>query len=374
MIWLLLVLPLIYRNYSVMEKKYQVFVSSTYKDLTQERQEVMQALLELDCIPVGMELFPAADDDQWTLIKNLIDDCDYYILIIGGRYGSLSPSGVSYTQMEYEYALLKEIPIISFLHKNPDSISIAKSDFDPAFRDKLQKFKLLAEQKLVRYWETPGDLGSMVSRSLMKLIKTKPRPGWVKAIYLPSEDTANQILELKTLVERLTVELEEVSSKIPKGTEELSQGDDIIQISYTVTAKIDYELTNSARWDDYDVILTKETPLTWNEIFADIGPNLLNECTEKAMRDDINNLIKRKNSSDIFNELANQARYPDNFAIIDSDFHTVKIQLRALQLIKESPKRRSIKDMKPYWTLTSYGDAVMNRLRAVKKVQVIKLT
>jgi hypothetical protein len=92
------------------------------------------------------------------------------------------------------------------------------------------------------------------------------------------------------------------------------------------------------------------------------------------MRDDINNLIKRKNSSDIFNELANQARYPDNFAIIDSDFHTVKIQLRALQLIKESPKRRSIKDMKPYWTLTSYGDAVMNRLRAVKKVQVIKLT
>jgi len=63
-----------------MEKKYQVFVSSTYKDLTEERQEVIQALLELDCIPVGMEMFPAADDDQWTLIKRLIDDCDYYIL------------------------------------------------------------------------------------------------------------------------------------------------------------------------------------------------------------------------------------------------------------------------------------------------------
>jgi hypothetical protein len=47
-----------------MEKKYQVFVSSTYRDLSEERQEVMQALLELDCIPVGMELFPATDDDQ----------------------------------------------------------------------------------------------------------------------------------------------------------------------------------------------------------------------------------------------------------------------------------------------------------------------
>jgi hypothetical protein len=52
-----------------MDKKYQVFLSSTYKDLIVEREEVIQALLELDCIPVGMELFPAAADDQWTLIK-----------------------------------------------------------------------------------------------------------------------------------------------------------------------------------------------------------------------------------------------------------------------------------------------------------------
>ena len=72
-----------------MEKKYQVFVSSTYRDLATERQDVIQALLGLDCIPVGMELFPAADDDQWTLIKRLIDDCDYYILIVGGRLQKL---------------------------------------------------------------------------------------------------------------------------------------------------------------------------------------------------------------------------------------------------------------------------------------------
>ena len=52
-----------------MDKRYQVFVSSTYEDLQEERQQVMQALLELDCIPSGMELFPAANDDQWTLIK-----------------------------------------------------------------------------------------------------------------------------------------------------------------------------------------------------------------------------------------------------------------------------------------------------------------
>ena len=152
-----------------MEKKYQVFVSSTYKDLLEERKEVMQALLELDCIPVGMELFPAADDDQWTLIKRLIDDCDYYILIVGGRYGSLSVEGISYTQMEYEYAFSQEIPIISFLPKSPDNIPIGKSDGEPVKAEKLAKFKELAQKKLCRYWETPSDLGSIVSRSLVKL-------------------------------------------------------------------------------------------------------------------------------------------------------------------------------------------------------------
>jgi len=40
------------------EKRYQVFISSTFEDLQEERQEVMRALLELDCIPAGMELFP----------------------------------------------------------------------------------------------------------------------------------------------------------------------------------------------------------------------------------------------------------------------------------------------------------------------------
>src|SRR6266853_1961238 len=61
-----------------MDKRYQVFVSSTFNDLQEERQEVMQALLELDCMPAGMELFPAANETQLNLIKRVIDDCDYY--------------------------------------------------------------------------------------------------------------------------------------------------------------------------------------------------------------------------------------------------------------------------------------------------------
>jgi len=100
-----------------MEKRFQVFVSSTYEDLQDERRGVLQALLELDCLPSGMELFPAANESQWNFIKRIIADCDYYVVILGGRYGSLSPSGTGYTEMEYRYAEEIGIPTIAFLHR-----------------------------------------------------------------------------------------------------------------------------------------------------------------------------------------------------------------------------------------------------------------
>ena len=88
-----------------MDIRYQVFVSSTYADLKAERQKVMQTLMQMDCIPAGMELFPATDEKQFEFIKSVIDDCDYYLLIIGGRYGTTTETGISFTEKEYDYAV-----------------------------------------------------------------------------------------------------------------------------------------------------------------------------------------------------------------------------------------------------------------------------
>ena len=60
-----------------MKKKYQIFVSSTYSDLKEERAAVMQCLLEMNCIPVGMEQFPASNMNQMDYIRMMLDDCDY---------------------------------------------------------------------------------------------------------------------------------------------------------------------------------------------------------------------------------------------------------------------------------------------------------
>ena len=330
-----------------MEKKYQVFVSSTYKDLTEERKEVIQALLELDCIPVGMELFPAADDDQWTLIKRLIEDCDCYVLIIGGRYGSLNKEGISYTQMEYEYAISQNIPTIAFLHKNPDKIELGKSEREQGQIDKLQKFKAKVQEKMCRYWETPSELGSQVSRSLVKLIKDKPRVGWVKASLLPSEEVTRQILELKRQNELLQEEIRTTKDNAPKGTENLSQGNDEITLKYYFSA---FSTSNDWIIDVEAKVKTYSSSFgtTWNDLFTEISPLMIDEANEPALKSKLDaccadvNLDKHK-------ELLKEFSRIGSFHIDDNDFHKIKIQLRALKLITKSEKKRSIKDNETYW-------------------------
>lgn len=169
-----------------MQKKYQVFVSSTYEDLIEERKEVTQALLESNCIPTGMELFPASNIKQWEIIKNVIDDCDYYLLILAGRYGSLglndSGKKIGYTEMEFDYALETGKPIIAFIHGNIEAIPVAKSESSNAGKNRLKKFRKKAESgRMVKYWSNKDNLKSAVLNSIPSLLQTSPTAGWIKA-------------------------------------------------------------------------------------------------------------------------------------------------------------------------------------------------
>jgi Domain of unknown function (DUF4062) len=84
-----------------MDKIYQLFVSSTYADLEEERQQVSNTLAKAGYIASGMEFFPATDEQQLEYIQRVIDRSDYYVVIVAARYGSLADDGKSYTEKEY---------------------------------------------------------------------------------------------------------------------------------------------------------------------------------------------------------------------------------------------------------------------------------
>ena len=125
------------------KRKFSLFISSTYEDLKEERQAIIGVALENGFIPVGMEQFHGAPADQWTVITRVIDECDYYLLIVGGRYGSIDESvGLSYTEKEYDYAKKKGIPVFVLI-KNPTSITENKKDTGDSKHDKYELMKLL---------------------------------------------------------------------------------------------------------------------------------------------------------------------------------------------------------------------------------------
>lgn len=164
-----------------MKKRYQVFISSTFADLEDERRQVMEAILKCNCFPAGMEMFPSLDMEQFTYIKSIIDNSDYYILIIAGRYGSLTDNGTSYTEKEYDYALEKGVPVLAFLKRDIDSIPANKTDRNESAHKKLLAFReKVKDNKLISYWDTPDELIKNIVFSISCAIEESPRAGWVR--------------------------------------------------------------------------------------------------------------------------------------------------------------------------------------------------
>lgn len=253
------------------EKRYQVFISSTFKDLVDERKAIMEAILNLDCFPSGMELFPASDMEQFEYIKSVIDESDYYVLVVAGKYGSISgETGISYTEMEYDYAKEKGIPIITFIKKDIDSLPRNKTETDPDIIEKLNRFReKISKNKMVKFWDDTKDLKYGVHDSLSKAIKIHKRVGWVRGDTTTDTTLLRQINDLRIENDKLKKMINEfkINSVESNKIENLSQGDDKYKIYYKITY---YNFNGNEYEENYYI------ELTWNELFHLLGYKLLN--------------------------------------------------------------------------------------------------
>ena len=349
------------------EKKYQVFISSTYGELVDERKEVLQALLELDVIPAGMELFPAADETQWELIKRVIDDSDYYILIIAGRYGSIGPDGISYTEMEYRYALSKNKPVLAFLHKDPRSLPQNKCD--PENKEKLDNFLAdIKSKRLCKFWNNAAELGGYISRGLINAIKTRPAIGWVRADAIEGQ-AAIEILRLKTKIEELE---KEKSINTPLyDISDLASLDDFfdITITYTYTYRINTEPFSLNIYEE-EKSHTEVIKTTWNEIFIYLSPQLHYQSNFAAAVNAINGFAAIKiYQTAFFNNIKDDCTVK-NIQCLTICINKIIIQFKILKLIEIGEKQSNEKNKTastPYIKLTPLGEQKMCELLAVRK-------
>ena len=243
-----------------MNKRYQVFLSSTYVDLKEEREEILRILLKLNCFPAGMELFPATDEKQFDYIKKEIDNSDYYLLIIAGRYGSLTPEGISYTEKEFLYALEKKIPVIAFIHEDINIIPLAKVDVDENILKKLEEFKKKVEtNRLVKYWADSTTLYREVSITLARVIHECPRIGWVRGDEKFEVYNKDELRKLKEEIKVLKKNKEEYHRLIGGNIADLEE-------EYS----IEFDIC-STFWGDIDKVLeSKVLTFSWSEWYKQI--------------------------------------------------------------------------------------------------------
>ncbi|HYH83005.1 MAG TPA: DUF4062 domain-containing protein [Longimicrobium sp.] len=166
------------------KKKLQVFVSSTYQDLRAERQAAVEAILTAGHIPAGMELFSAGDESQMEVIKRWIDESDVFLLVLGGRYGSVEPtSGKSYIHLEYEYAVSRAKPLFAVVideqHREDrvksHGIHVVETENAP----KLREFREQILTRLVKFWSDPRDIKLAVYETMSDFSRRADLMGWI---------------------------------------------------------------------------------------------------------------------------------------------------------------------------------------------------
>lgn len=330
-------------------RRYQVFVSSTFEDLKEERKHVMHALLQTKCIPAGMELFPAANEEKWDLIKRVIDDCDYYVVIVAGRYGSRGPGGKSYTEMEFDYAQSTNKPVIGFYHENIDKLTGEKLEQDDEGRRKLKAFttKVKAVQSCAP-WRTPEGLESAIKSAMIHAIEFTPMPGWVRANSGPTKEA---IAELKAVITR--------EQQTADGRRAYPSGDQLVEVPVHILA---YEPND--QWGAKSTSFDRVFQRSWDDLFAFLAPRLNQPKNRLALKKVFQNHLAEKA------RLLVTSCSPKEIGRVECQVETDHFE-RILQtfvarkLLKRVPPPKTVRLKDPYWQITPQGVQRLAEIQAM---------
>jgi hypothetical protein len=253
------------------QKRYQIFLSSTFSDLEIERRKVMQTLLEMDCIPSGMEFFPASDEETFEFIKTVIDICDYYVIIVAGRYGSVAVDGISYTEKEYDYAIRSGKPVLGFVRKDIGQILVSRTDQNAELAAKLVTFRdKVGAGRLVRMWENADELAGQVATTLNTAFKRYPAIGWIRGDQSATSEILGEINDLRKQNEILKTEIENNKPQI--GVQNLATLDDVHPVPYTYKMGVSTPRRSGQR------------ELLWGEILRIIGDGYRTPANTSKLR------------------------------------------------------------------------------------------
>lgn len=261
-----------------MKRRFQIFISSTYLDLIPERQAAVSAILKSGHIPAGMELFTAGDQSQMDIIKKWIDESDVYMLILGGRYGSVeSTSSISYTELEYDYAIQQKKPLFAVVIKEDALEKKVKSE-GTAFMERenpkeLALFRSKVLSNVSSFFEDSKDIKLCIHETLSEFSANRVLKGWVQADEVvdtkPLFDEIRKLSDENKELKEAVSELEKRSTSAPsKRTESFKE---LREVLSGIDIKIPADLTKG-----------KETTASLLDIFYGSRDMLINGISNQS--------------------------------------------------------------------------------------------
>lgn len=330
-----------------MEKIFHVFVSSTYTDLVEARRKVSDAVAKAGYVAEGMEIFPASSQKQMDFIHKVIDRCDYYVLVVAGRYGSVDACGLSYTELEYRYAVSQGIPVLAFLFSKLEDLDSNAMESDPELASKLQTFRTkVSDAALVDFWSSSDELATKTLAALSQARQSHPGVGWLRANHAASEELLAEINDLRKINEKMRVQLIEMS---PTGTVQIPN---LATLEDLFTVNFKHKIPSRSYSNDATV------SISWKDLFKIIGTNFRTAHNTSALQFPLERYIK-KNHSDVSNS--------STITIDVHDKDTILIQMEALNLMKAAAYNLKTGGAGVFHKLTPSGEKLLIELNAIRR-------
>lgn len=350
----------------MIDKRYHVFISSTGADLQPERSVLAQTLASLGFFSWGLE---ARTPLTTAFARRQIDDCDYFVLLLGSRYGDLSASGVSYVHLEYIYAITKQKPVLVILHESPESRAPEFQEPTKEGQHKFEDFRrqLQRERDMVVTFREPKELEVILRHAMPQLIQRYPSLGWVRPNNVPMQALQLENEKLREKIESLTkLSKNRVSTgsspNLRRHDDELTQldvpvvrGDETMSFDYRVHAYQDGNFRE----------LRPRRNMTWNEILLAVGPGFRPAAPEESF-------------ARLLNDYLNIAALGDVHEVMPRAHATARCQInvRALYAIKMQLKNNHWivpigRDDRHHilWGLSSVGEAHLNALMTHQRLE-----
>lgn len=324
----------------------KIFISTANDGLINARYELLVGLLKSGLHPVGMDIKRDNDNVSWAAVQEAIKNADYYVILLGGHYGELSPIGLSHAHREFVYAVTKKKPIMAVLHEKPHLLPDELKETSREGRVRFLDFRRLVEDKsMVCYWLRHSDLSTMLPKIVPRWMNRNPSQlqGVAEVNgYIAEPSLMQEIERLRLRVKELESELKTGSKYVQVPIEWLAKGNDKVRLGFQCQVYVGGDCKLSSL----------PIELTWNQLMASLGPHMGQPISEANMAQILADVIA-KDALPLARQKEPEAHAVRNVTLHAESVQRIKFQLRALGFIEESEAKTG---KTPYWQLTKQGD------------------